>query len=197
MFVVQRLVELQNEAVARWHVETISCAEVEFESLVMSNHAINFRLWHEEDKARDAVADDSVIANVKRAIDLLNQQRNDSIERMDEAIAEAVDFQGTRTPVHCPLNTETPGSAIDRLSILALRIYHLDEQVTREGLDETNRHRARLWHQIAVQQQSNLMIATQTLIDDIFAGRKRHQTFRQLKMYNDPSLNPVVYGKRS
>jgi hypothetical protein len=196
VFVVQRLVELQNEAVARWHVEDISCAEVEFESLVMSNHAINFRLWHEEDKARDAVADDCVIANVKRAIDQLNQQRNDSIERMDEAIAEAVDFQGTRTPVNCPLNTETPGSAIDRLSILALRIYHLDEQVAREGLDEATRHRVCLWHQIAVQQQSNLMIATQTLIDDIFAGRKRHQTFRQLKMYNDPSLNPVVYSKR-
>ena len=190
---VSRLVELQTDAVALWHTQPITNDQLGFDSLVIDNHETNFRLWHEEDQARDPVANDSVIAQVKRRIDRLNQQRNDSIERLDNAIADLIVKQRGVMDESLPMNTETPGSALDRLSILALRIFHLAEQCDRHEITTPARQRVAVSLQIAEQQRINLGLSLQQLLDDLFAGKKRHQTFRQLKLYNDPELNPVIY----
>ena len=194
---IASLVDLQSNAVIKWHSEPIVNDARSFEALVLANHEINFRLWHEEDQARDPSASDNVIAQVKRRIDRLNQQRADAIEQLDNAIADAIAEQPLTVDASLPMNTETPGSAIDRLSILALRIFHLAEQCQRLEIDDAARNRVTVSLRIAEQQRANIANSLQILIDDLFSGRKRHQTFRQLKMYNDPELNPVIYSNRT
>jgi len=122
----------------------------------------------------------------------LNQQRNDWIERLDEWIAADLVHGGVATDSAAPLNTETLGSTIDRLGILALRTYHLREQLERE--DATDEHRESVGRKlyVATVQHDDLTRAAQTLADDLLSGLKRHQTVRQLKMYNDPALNPYL-----
>jgi len=153
----------------------------------------NFLLWHEEDKARDPTADDHQIARVKRSIDLLNQQRNDGIERLDEWIANELARGKVTADADAQPHTETLGSTIDRLGILALRIYHLREQMEREDVDDAHRENVGRKLYVATVQHDDLTHAAQALAEDLAAGRKRHQTVRQLKMYNDPSLNPYLY----
>src|SRR6185503_4385751 len=108
----------------------------------------NYRLWHEEDKARSPTASDAEIAQVKRAIDKLNQQRNDWIEKLDDWITEELARRKVTAPSDARQNTETLGSTIDRLSILALRIYHLIEQRDREGA--TAEHREGVARKLAI-----------------------------------------------
>ncbi len=196
---ITALADIQTRTVAQWHVSAIVNEWRDFEALVIGNHEINFRLWHEEDQARDPAASDSVIAGVKRRIDQLNQQRSDSIEQLDNAIADALSTahalsaNSHRGAAALPMNTETPGSTLDRLSILALRLFHLTEQSQRVEITDPVRERVIRSLQIATQQRSNLIVSSQQLIDDLFTGRKRHQAFRHLKMYNDPELNPAIY----
>ena len=95
-----------------------------------------------------------------------------------------------------PLNTETPGSAIDRLSIMALRIYHLREQLERTDVDQQHQEKVENKLAVCLMQQADLSQSLQELLNDIFAGKKRHRTYRQNKMYNDPTLNPYLYAAR-
>jgi hypothetical protein len=133
---------------------------------------------------------------VKRAIDGYNQQRNDWIEKLDDWITERLTELNVTPAVNAPQNTETLGSTIDRLSILALRIYHLQEQ--RDRADATAEHRESVSRKLAIAllQLEDLSRAAQQLADDLFSGRKRHKTYRALKMYNDPTLNPFLYQAR-
>jgi selenocysteine lyase/cysteine desulfurase len=189
---VNKLVELQIASVSAWHSGPIVNEGADFARLVLANHEINFRLWHEEDQARHPSATDAQIASVKRAIDRLNQMRSDSIEQMDDAVSQWL-AQSLKTTPSESMNTETPGSALDRLSILSLRIYHLAEEATRVDAVDAARARAANSLRIATQQRDNLSASLQQLIDELAVGTKRHQSFRQLKMYNDPNLNPVIY----
>ena len=195
MISVSSVIGLQDDAVTRWHREPIAIHQIDAEAIVLANHEINFRLWHEEDQARDPKATDSSIATVKRSIDRLNQLRADSIERLDDAIDQWI-LNQTIAVSSDLLNTETPGSAIDRLSILSLRIFHLDEENHRARIADATRQRVTLSLRVAKQQRTNLATSLQQLLNDLATGSKRHQTFRQLKMYNDPELNPVLYQKR-
>ncbi|WP_238397445.1 DUF4254 domain-containing protein [Anatilimnocola aggregata] len=179
--------------IVRWHTKPIENHYTGFLGLVCQQLTYNFQLWHEEDIARSKDVPDSTIAQVKRAIDRYNQQRNDYIEKLDDWITDRLEqLQVTPAP-NATQNTETAGSSIDRLAILALRIYHLQEQA--ERTDATPEHRASVAGKlgIAVMQQQDLSRSAQELIDDIFAGRKKHKTYRQMKMYNDPTLNPYLY----
>jgi len=162
-----------------------------------TQHAFNFRLWHQEDIARAVDVPDSRIAEVKRAIDGLNQNRNDWIEKLDDWISHAIEDADVPVSDDAPLNTETPGSVIDRLSILSLRIYHLEEQAKRN--DASQEHVESVQRKLAVclVQQDDLSNSLQELLDDIWAGRKRHKTYRQFKMYNDPALNPYLYEAKN
>ena len=188
------IVRLQMKTVEQWHEGPVENRFEGFMATVCTQHQFNYGLWHEEDIARSPDVSDAAIAEVKRKIDRFNQQRNDWIEKVDDAITDAVESAGVTTVADAPLNTETPGSVIDRLSIMSLRIYHLDEQLQRD--DASDEHRESVRHKIAVcrLQQAELANSLQQLIDDIFAGRKKHRTYRQFKMYNDPTLNPYLYG---
>lgn len=194
---VAQLTQLQVDAVARWHREPIDNPYQGIEQLVCKQHEYNYRLWHEEDKARSPSASDQEIANVKRAIDQLNQARNDMIEQVDDAITECLAQAGVTPAGDAPINTETAGSAIDRLSIMALRLYHYREQLEREDIDAQHREKVGVRISLCEQQHADLSNSLQQLLDDIFSGRKRHKTYRQMKMYNDPSLNPAIYQSQS
>jgi hypothetical protein len=159
-----------------------------FEQLVLDQHFANFELWHKEDQARDLEATDATIVEVKHSIDRLNQRRNDLVEKIDLALLEAT----TPNP-EAPLHSETPGLIIDRLSILSLKLFHTEEQLHRSTPEHqaTNHQRLLLLND----QRTDLAACLALLWADIVAGRRRFKLYRQLKMYNDPSLNPVLYGK--
>ncbi len=191
---VAAIVDLQTKMVERWHQLDVDNPHEGFFHVVCQEHQFNFLLWHEEDIARNPNVTDARIAQVKRAIDRCNQQRNDWIERIDDAITNHPRLRSVQCGSTMPLNTETPGSAIDRLSILSLRIYHLREQLTRADVDQDHRCGVEQKLAIAQAQQSELAHSLQLLLDDIFAGHKRHRVYRQMKMYNDPTLNPQMYA---
>ncbi len=195
---VPAILELHAQTVARWHTEEISNPYEGFLQIVCAQHEQNFRLWHQEDIARSPDVSNADLAAVKRAIDGLNQRRNDLIERLDDGLIEQLAAQRVEPRPNAQLNTETPGSVIDRLSILALRLYHMEEQAARR--DATEEHVAKVRARLAVlhDQHSDLSNSLGELLDDIFAGRKRLKVYRQFKMYNDPTMNPYLYGaKRS
>jgi hypothetical protein len=155
----------------------------------------NYLLWHEEDKARRTDVDDSAIATVKRAIDKLNQQRNDQIEKLDEAILIEIERITPVTPAE-KINSETPGSIIDRISIMSLKVYHMDEDRHRSDIGEE--HRLRSMSRLAVLklQRFDLCRALEELLTDYVSGNKTMKLYKQFKMYNDPTLNPELYKTR-
>lgn len=190
---VSNITQLQVDTVERWHQQEIENPYDGFLALVCRQHEFNYRLWHEEDVARSPTVDDAGIATVKRAIDKLNQQRNDMIEKLDDAITERLSELRIEADADAPINTETAGSAIDRLSIMSLRLYHYREQLDRADADAEHRQKVSARIDLCVQQHQDLSLSLQELLDEIFAGRKQHRTYRQMKMYNDPSLNPEIY----
>lgn len=197
MINISDIVELQKNTVARWHDVEIDNEYEGLLSIVCKQHSFNFLLWHEEDIARSRDVTDQRIAEVKRAIDGYNQNRNDWIEKIDDEITSMLEIQQIEPEADARLNTETPGSAMDRLSIMSLRLYHLDEQLSRD--DVSAEHIQSVERKIAVclMQHADLSRSLQQLVDDIFAGKKIHKTYRQFKMYNDPTLNPYLYQVKS
>ncbi|MEQ8784946.1 MAG: DUF4254 domain-containing protein [Pirellulaceae bacterium] len=193
MIDVKQITEMQRECVVRWHGQEVDNAHQGLLGVACTQHGFNFRLWHQEDIARSPEAGDVEIAQVKRAIDGLNQQRNDWIERIDDVISERLTDLGIGPDFGAPLNTETPGSCIDRLSIMSLRLYHLDEQLQRDDVNAEHVERVEQKLAICMLQHEDLAASLSQLLDDIFTGRKRHKTYRQCKMYNDPTLNPQMY----
>jgi len=160
-------------------------------TIVMAQHRANFDLWHEEDKARDPRATDVDIARVKRAIDGLNQRRNDLVEKIDMWLLGKLE-QNEEAPLH----SETPGLMIDRLSILALKIYHTREQAHRETATDVHRQRNADRLALLDEQRGDLAACLDVLWAEVLQGRRRFKLYRQMKMYNDPELNPAIYGRK-
>ncbi len=159
---------------------------------IEANHRFNNLLWDEEDLARRKDVPDGAIAANKRAIDGYNQQRNDAIERIDEEVLAAL-RSGNRAS-DARLNSETAGAMIDRLSILALKIFHMRAQT--ERTDATPEHVATCRQKLArlAEQRGDLQGCLAALLADCVAGRAHFKVYRQFKMYNDPALNPYLYG---
>ncbi len=201
MLNIKKIVELQVECVARWHrgsVDNPFTSNEEISSLLAvacQQHQFNYLLWHEEDIARSRDVPNAKIAEVKRNIDRFNQARNDWIEKIDDWITADLEEKEIQSLAEAKLNTETPGSAMDRLSIMSLRIYHLDEQLTRQDVDKQHTDKVNMRLAICSLQQQDLAQSLEELLEDIYSGTKRHRTYRQMKMYNDPTLNPFLYGK--
>ena len=155
---VDQITKLQIDTVARWHESPIDNPYEGFLNLVCRQHEFNYRLWHQEDIARSPTADDAKIADVKRAIDKLNQQRNDMIEQLDDAITDVLATLHVTALPDAPINTETSGSAIDRLSIMSLRLYHYREQLERD--DATAEHRNKVAERLDLCQQQHGDLST-------------------------------------
>jgi hypothetical protein len=194
MIDIHEITELHATTVQHWHQQQIDNQYQGFWGLICRQHQQNFKLWHQEDIARSPDVNDADIARVKRTIDKLNQQRNDLIEQLDEAIIEQLHTLEIHPLADAGLNTETPGCAIDRLSILSLRIYHMEEQAFRTDASEEHIAKAKSRLEILYEQHRDLCRALDDLLSDIFAGRKRMKTYRQFKMYNDPAMNPYLYN---
>jgi hypothetical protein len=193
---VAQIVALQQATVARWHAEAPDNPYDGLLAAVCQQHQFNYWLWHEEDIARSPDVPDKRIAAVKRAIDRFNQQRNDWIEKIDEWLVSLLADEGILPRAGARLNTETPGSAIDRLSIMALRIYHFEEQLARADIDQIQRTKVEERLARCRAQHADLSQSLVELLDDIWSGRKRLKVYRQMKMYNDPTLNPYLYRSR-
>ncbi len=150
--------------------------------------------WHLEDIIRDPHIKPTVALEIKRRIDKSNQDRTDLVERIDSYF---LSYYGEVKPqADATINTESPAWAIDRLSILLLKIYHMQEQVDRT--DATPEHKATCQRKLNVllEQKQDLSTAIDQLLDDIANGRKYMKVYKQMKMYNDPSTNPVLYAKK-
>jgi hypothetical protein len=155
-------------------------------------HRSNFELWHVEDEARSPGASEADLAGVKRRVDVINQLRNDLAEQLDRLLLGWLEPKGLPNPA-AELNSESPGLMIDRLSILALKIYHTREEAERAGAPEG--HAERNLERLAVleEQRQDLAACLDALWRETLKGTRRFKLYRQLKMYNDPALNPAIY----
>ena len=150
--------------------------------------------WHLEDIIRDPAIDLAETLCIKRRIDKSNQDRTDMVEYVDSYLLDK--YKEIVPAPDARLNTETPAWAIDRLSILALKIYHMAREAERTDVDDEHRAACRKKLDVLLSQQVDLSRAIEELIEDIEAGRKYMKTYKQMKMYNDPALNPVLYGQK-
>jgi len=196
MLSVKAIVELQDELTGRWHEAGEATPEVADPWLkaVARQHRANFDLWHIEDEARTPDATAATIADVKRRIDRTNQLRNDLAEELDRELLAWLEARGL-PKADAPLNSESPGLIIDRLSILALKIYHTREEVERQNAPASHAELNRSRLTILEEQRRDLASCLDSLWDDTLGGRRRFKLYRQLKMYNDPELNPAIYGR--
>lgn len=150
--------------------------------------------WHLEDIIRDPDIDPLRALEIKRRIDRSNQERTDLVERIDSYFLTL--YRDVQPLPGATINTESPAWAVDRLSILALKIYHMREEAGRTDADPEHIAACRRKLAVLTEQRADLSTALDQLLDDIAAGRKYMKVYRQMKMYNDPSLNPVLYGKK-
>lgn len=150
--------------------------------------------WHLEDIIRNPHIDPVEALAIKRRIDKSNQDRTDLVELIDSYFLDQ--YKDVQVQTEATINTESPAWAVDRLSILMLKIYHMQQEVNRTDADEV--HKAQCEKKLAVlqEQHKDLSSALDQLLDDIAAGRKYMKVYKQMKMYNDPSLNPVLYAKK-
>ncbi len=185
------IAELQATLTSRWHESAPAAADTGLARLVQENHLRNFLLWHEEDVARRDDLGFEPVYRAKRNIDRYNQERNDFIERIDQHLVDALH----PPPGGCPRNSETPGLMIDRLSILALKEYHMTEETRRA--DASAEHRARCAARLERirAQRADLAGCLAELLADVAAGRRTFSVYFQFKMYNDPALNPQLYRR--
>ena len=187
------------ERVREFHDRSILTRDPDVESgasdawkWIEANHRHNIELWDEEDRARRRDVADADIAANKRAIDGHNQQRNDAVERIDEALLARIAAVAVRNDAWH--NSESAGAMIDRLSILSLKAHHMREQALRA--DATQEHRRNCADKLArlQQQRDDLGRCLDTLLERAADGRAFWRIYRQFKMYNDPALNPYLYG---
>jgi len=186
---VLELLALQARKTDEWHQEPFAQTATGLLALVEEEHHCNFELWHEEDKARREDQGFEFVYRAKRKIDGWNQRRNDFIERIDTWIAgfSPAFAEGT------PMNSETPGMIIDRLSILALKEYHMAEEAERADAPETQRARCREKLVVIRRQRADLGRALGELLAAVVRGTRGFRVYYQFKMYNDPTLNPELY----
>ena len=168
--------------------------EGSLEFLLYHKNWIDTVQWHLEDIIRDPHIDPVDALNLKRRIDRSNQVRCDMVEYIDSFLLNK--YKDIVPASDARINTETPAWAIDRLSILALKIYHMRAEVERDDVDDEHRAACQAKLDVLIQQQADLSIAIEELIEDIEAGRKYMKVYRQMKMYNDPALNPVLYAQK-
>lgn len=163
------------------------------EGVLYAKNRIDAVQWHLEDIIRDPAIDPVAALELKRRIDRSNQERTDMVEEMDTLFREK--YRDVVPHPDATINTESPAWALDRLSILALKIWHMREQTERADADASHIAKCRAKLGVLLEQQEDLTAAIAALLADIEAGRKYMKVYRQMKMYNDPATNPVLYAK--
>ena len=202
MLDAHQITQLHDQATLRWHQDeswpdpfTLVQARNPdpFIETALAHHRANFDLWHEEDKAREPETSDARIATVKHNIDKLNQTRNDLVELTDRTLLEAAGLQNPTAPLH----SESPGLILDRLSILALKIYHTAEEAHRASASEAHHQKNLSRLSLLEEQRNDLAACLDALWREVLDGKRRFKLYRQMKMYNDPELNPAVYTHKA
>lgn len=150
--------------------------------------------WHLEDIIRNPEIEPVEALKIKRRIDKSNQDRTDLVELIDSYMLDK--YKDVEVKADATINTESPAWAIDRLSILALKIYHMRVEATREDADEQHKAECQKKLDVLLEQRKDLSSAIDQLLADIEAGNKYMKVYKQMKMYNDPALNPVLYAKQ-
>ncbi len=195
----EAIISLHDRLTRSWHDESAEAlpagAVDDWLAQVARQHRANFDLWHIEDEARTPGATDAALAQVKRRIDRTNQLRNDLAEALDRALLDWLAASGLPNP-EAPLQSESLGLMIDRLSILALKIYHTREETARS--DATANHVERNQERLTVleEQRADLANCLDALWHETLSGKRRFKIYRQMKMYNDPALNPAIYRNK-
>ena len=190
-----------NQAINDYHVKDDIDTPIQnpFEEGTIENRLylkcwIDTVQWHFEDIIRDPQIDPKEALVLKRRIDKSNQDRTDLVEQIDSYFREI--YKDVKVLPDARINTESPAWAVDRLSILALKIYHMKEQVERPEASEEHKAKCQAKLNVLLEQQVDLSTAIDQLLEDIEAGKKYMKVYRQMKMYNDPSTNPVLYNQK-
>jgi hypothetical protein len=205
MLSANEITALHDRLTRAWHdapldaapgaeTEDANPAHSDWLGLVARQHRANFDLWHMEDEARAPGASDAELAEVKRRVDRTNQRRNDLTEELDRALLAWLESRGL-VNLAAQLHSESPGLIIDRLSILALKIYHTHEECERADAPAGHAERNRDRLGTLEEQRADLAGCLDRLWLETLNGTRRFKVYRQLKMYNDPSLNPAIYRK--
>ncbi|MEZ3576446.1 MAG: DUF4254 domain-containing protein [Muribaculaceae bacterium] len=176
------------DAVSRQPYEPTS-----IEGVLYAKNRIDAVQWHLEDIIRDPEIDPVAALALKRRIDKSNQDRTDMVEELDSYFRDL--YKDVAVAPDATINTESPAWALDRLSILALKIYHMQAEAARTDASEAHRAKCAAKLAVLLEQRADLTEAVDTLLDDIAAGRKYMKVYRQMKMYNDTDTNPVLYKK--
>jgi hypothetical protein len=150
--------------------------------------------WHLEDIIRDPQINPVEALKIKRRIDASNQERTDMVEKLDDIIL--AEFANTPPLADAKLNTESVGWAVDRLSILCLKLYHMQEQTERTDASEEHKNKCVFKLRVLQEQELDLTLALNQLVEDIAEGKRKVKVYRQMKMYNDESLNPILYTQQ-
>ena len=169
-------------------------AEGSIESCLYLKNWIDTVQWHFEDIIREPDINPVEGIKLKRRIDKSNQDRTDLVEMIDSYFLDK--YKDVEVLPDATINTESPAWAVDRLSILALKIYHMKEQTERDDASEEHKSKCRQKLNVLLEQQTDLSTAIDQLLEDYQNGTKIMKVYRQMKMYNDPSTNPVLYNKK-
>jgi hypothetical protein len=197
MIQANAIVNLHDQLTRDWHVAPAAAGfarATEWLPAVALQHRANFDLWHIEDEARTPGATDAELAAVKRRVDSTNQLRNDLAEQLDHILLDWLAARNLPNPA-AALHSESPGLIIDRLSILSLKIYHTREEADRPAAPPGHAERNLKRLAILAEQRADLAHCLDLLWQETLTGARRFKIYRQLKMYNDPSLNPAIYRK--
>lgn len=192
---VSEITILHREAIIAWKASEIGLDASNasaFLGLVEQNHAFNYRLWHAEDKARRDDMGHAFVYEAKREIDGHNQKRNDCMEAMDDYL---IGLLKPAAPDLCVVHSETPGMMIDRLSILALKQYHMTEQTVRQDVDDMHRAQCLEKRNIIDAQIIQLSNCLSDLLQEVLQKKRTFRVYRQFKMYNSAQLNPELYAQ--
>ena len=201
MTFTQKANEIFNQAINDYHVTDNIDTPINnpFDEGTIENRLylkcwIDTVQWHFEDIIRDPQIDPVEALTLKRRIDKTNQDRTDLAEQIDSYLREK--YSQVKVLPDARINTESPAWAVDRLSILALKIYHMKEQVNRPEATAEHKAKCQAKLNVLLEQQVDLSTAIDQLLEDIEAGHKYMKVYRQMKMYNDPSTNPVLYNQK-
>jgi hypothetical protein len=187
---VDNIRTLHKDSILLWKKEGITLNQQHFLALVEENHSFNYQLWDEEDKARRDDKGSDFVYQAKRNIDRYNQQRNNKMEAMDGWLHNELKPSLGK---HCPVHSETPGMMIDRLSILALKAYHMHLQTLRFDVDPSHKQACQIKLNTIMLQQDQLYDCLKRLLQEVWEHKRTFRVYFQFKMYNDPTLNPELY----